>query len=671
MFIRHSFLGGRRLAAEWNSTLSGGVPKASNSIRPLNEVHLLILPMRSVFIAMILIGFCQDGQAESTGAVYRQAVVAFDSQDWGEAAAGFKQVYQRDPTSPEAEDSLFFWGESLLQSGRFEDARQRFDDYLRQWPKGRRVRAAQFRVAEAMMLGRNYEKAKYRINRFIALYPSDPLLEYANAYLAEIAIAENDLTEAERLFTDVIQKYPKGRLAAESRLGLEKLGKTKELPAENASKSLARSPATGSSRIPSQATRLTANATEPITNTRHVSASDIVIEEKQPESTAAVMLRKALFFEHSGKLDPALVAYKDLYRQLPHTSEADQARLAAARIYTQLQQPRQAKAIYDELLIRAGKAGSSLDLASILFEASQAQEVIEREEGQALHVERKSMVLLKRLLREFPEKPESARAAYRLARCAMDAEDFDAACEYLKKSLASEDALIVGRSLQLSWRIAAVEQDWVAVRRAAERFLTLDEKEVPSELGLAARFWIAEADYRTGQFKSARHRFDALVKRVDGRDFPWTGLVALRLAQSLAQLGDFAGARRVAEKSSAAFPDFAERYEFDYLIGQCAFVQGEYNVARAAYDRVTQASTAGAETSLLAIEAIASTYFVQEDYESAAAEFAKLQVDGVPSSCRAKSLHYTAFCYERLGKKGQAETIYQRLVDRYPGYSLR
>lgn len=675
---------------------------------------------RLILMTTIFLAVCQIVLAESTGSLYRQAIAAFDAHNWTTAVEQFKLVYQRDPTSSEAEDSLFFWGESLLQSSQFDQAQERFDDYLRQWPEGRRARAAQFRAAEALLLARHYAEAKYRIERFTALYPADPLLEYTTSYLAEIAIAENDLAEAERLFREVIQKYPQGTLLAESQLGLARvLACRRQIDAALASLEpiidkpdpsnrtyreaivlrvslLAKRNKEGSSVGPATyvgpskrpATDGRPNLLQPDACVKQFKkpikeketdsidkesgarrAANVIVEDQQPKSTAEVMWRKAQFFEQSGKLDPALAAYADLYRQLPHTTEADAARLAAARIYTQLHQYREAQGLYDELLIRCGKESSELDRATILFEAAS---VYRQTEEKAPKDRSRATILFKQLIGELPESPLSAKAAYFLARDAVDAEGFDTARQYLEKSLASDDPITVSRSLQLTWRIAAAEQDWVLVRQAAERLLSLDKKTVPVGLDPLARFWIAEADYRTGQYKSAWHRFEALSKGTTEQDFPNAGLAALRSAQSLAQQGDFSAARRSAEKASAKFPDFADAYEFDYLIGQCAFVQGEYAEARLAFERVVQSPAARrAGTSLLAQEAIASTFFVQEDYESAAAEFAKLQSEGVPSSYRAKALHYSALCYEHLGRKEHAESLYQRLVDRYPEYPLR
>ena len=662
--------------------------------------------MRIAFVALIFCWLGPVALAEPPRPVYRQAVAAFDAKDWNTAAEQFKNAYHRDPTAPEAEDSLFFWAESLLQAGRLDDAKNRFDDYLRQWPRGRRVRAAHFRLAETLVLGRRYQEAKYRIQRFIALYPSDPLLEYTTAYQAEIAMAEDRLLDADRFFNEVIQKYPQSPLVPESQLGLARvcskrgqleraiellkplvrhrdvdnriyreavilrgslyarLGQAAPaLPDESAptQPSPNKPDATASNSLPS-----TSSPASPTSQAGTATGTTI----DQPDQNAETMWRKARSFEQAGKFDPALVAYEDIFRKRPRSPQADDARLAAARIYTQLQQHRQAKSLYDELLVRSDKKETSLDRVAILFEAAQVEEQLEGNRGPKMAS--RSIELLERLLAEFPNSPYSARTAYRLARHEADIDHFDAARKYLEKSIDSGDPLLMAHSLQLTWRMAAAQNDWATVRRTAERFLTLDDKQFPAQLDSMARFWIAEADYRMGQFPSARHRFDALLKRIDDRTCPWAGLVALRSAQSLAQLGDFTSARRAAEKGAAQFPTFADRHEFDYLIGRCALAQGDHLTARTAFDRVAR-SPAAQKTglALLAREGIASTFFAQQDYESAIAEFTKLQTDDVPAPHRAKALHYTALCHDRLGRKQHAETLYQRLVDRYPDYKLR
>ncbi|MGD9126246.1 MAG: tetratricopeptide repeat protein [Planctomycetia bacterium] len=683
--------------------------------------------MRVPLVALIFCALCQILPAEeSKEPLYRKAIAAFDTQDWSTAAEQFKRAYHRDPTAPEAEDALFFWAESLLQKGKLDEAKERFDGYLRQWPKGKRVRAAHFRVAEALMLDRRYEEAKYRIERFATLYPSDPLLEYATAYLAEIALTENDLAEAERLFNKMLEKYPQSRLARDSRLGLARIRSKQEkweeslkmlepiLEGRDAKSRVYReaivlqsnllaklgrpdqdSPALSEpshiqepdglqkldnwnsvrlKSVPESQAPLT-----PVPSSNQASSSSSISPAASPSQIEQVvghglmsddaMWQKARYFERSGKLEPAIIAYEDLFRKYPRSPKADVARLAAARIYTQRHQYLQARSLYDELLVRSREKETTLDRVTLLFEAAMVEEKLEDTNHAKLGS--RSVALLKELLRDFSDSPSATRAAYRLARYEVDAEDFAAARKYLRKSLVAGDTLLLARSLELVWRMAAVENDWATARGAAEQLLALDGNQVPDQLALAARFWIAEADYRTGQYRSARHRFDALAKRIADSASPWAALVALRSAQSLAQMNDFSSARQAAEKGLADFPSFADRYEFDYLIGQCALAQGEYLTARIAFDRTARSPVAQKTgIALLAKEGIASSFFVQEDYESAAAEFTKLQGDDVPPAHRAKAIHYTALCYSRLGRKHQAEALYQRLVDRYPNYNL-
>jgi TolA-binding protein len=140
-------------------------------------------------------------------------------------------------------------------------------------------------------------------------------------------------------------------------------------------------------------------------------------------------------------------------------------------------------------------------------------------------------------------------------------------------------------------------------------------------------------------------------------------MVPLRRAQVLAQQRQWPEARAMAEKIRAAYPDFAQQYEADYVIGRALAAQADFDGARAAYGKVIQSATGGkTETAAMAQWMIGETYFHQENYEAALREYLRVEILYAYPRWQAAALLQAGKCQELLRHPAEAVQLYARLI---------
>lgn len=163
---------------------------------------------------------------------YAVAAGHYDRKNWRLAIDEFRTFVERYPGDPRTARGNFYLGEALRQLGRFDEARERYQQYVRAKPKGEHAAAAMFGSGEAAYLAGNLDAARGDLTEFLAKYPDDPLGAYALPYLGDIALRKDDDAAAETFFRDALKRFPKGSLQDDCRLGLarslEKRNQTEE-----------------------------------------------------------------------------------------------------------------------------------------------------------------------------------------------------------------------------------------------------------------------------------------------------------------------------------------------------------------------------------------------------------------------------------------------------------
>jgi TolA-binding protein len=143
-------------------------------------------------------------------------------------------------------------------------------------------------------------------------------------------------------------------------------------------------------------------------------------------------------------------------------------------------------------------------------------------------------------------------------------------------------------------------------------------------------------------------------------------LIPLRRAQVLAQRGAWDAAYELAAGIAAAYPDFSQQYEVDYLLGRALAARGEFDEARSAYLRVVRsAGGAKTETAAMAQWMIGEAYFHQRRYREAIREYLRVDVLYAYPEWQAAALLQAGKAHEALGDWKQATTLYAQLIEKH------
>jgi len=218
--------------------------------------------------------------------------------------------------------------------------------------------------------------------------------------------------------------------------------------------------------------------------------------------------------------------------------------------------------------------------------------------------------------------------------------------------------------LYLQGRIAVAQEQWNSVDSTLDQ---LQERFPKSPLVPSAAYLRAEASYRRGDFEQAAQRLTDLAAATKDAPESWSAMAELRRAQALAQLKRWDEALEIARSITTRFPKFDRQVDVDYLIGRGRAAQADFAAARESYAKVlAHPNGANAQTAAMAQWMIGESFFHQEKYAEALAEYLRVD-DRYPfPRWQAAALLQAGKCHEALGQWQPAVAVYQRLLKDYP-----
>lgn len=368
---------------------------------------------------------------------------------------------------------------------------------------------------------------------------------------------------------------------------------------------------------------------------------------------AALTLGKAQ--EKLGNPRAALQAYLWITANWKTAAAAPPAYLAAARLLEQHGHKPQAAGILERLLTEfpqlEQRDATVYQLAWLLAETGRDEE---------------SDRWFASLAAAEPPGKYWADATYRLAERAADGQQPDRAKELAERLIDAKcEQPVLAHAIYLRGQLAAAAGQWEEVQTWMQR---LPEVTAAGELRLPAEYWLAEAAYQREQFDDALARFEKLGRAAQGRGDDWLAMIPLRQAQMLAQRGRYDDAQRLAAGIARQFPQFAQQYEADYVLGRCFAAKSQFTEARQAYQAVIEsASSRGTETAAMAQWMIGDTYFQQQQYAEAIRAFHHVNALHRFPRWQAGALMQAAQCHELLDQPRQAVQMYQQLQTEHPG----
>ncbi|MBN2475571.1 MAG: tetratricopeptide repeat protein [Pirellulales bacterium] len=377
---------------------------------------------------------------------------------------------------------------------------------------------------------------------------------------------------------------------------------------------------------------------------------------KNPPAAVAVEAAwvRGRILQQLGSPDAALAMYDLVIDEYPDTPQHPKALLAAARLRDKLQQDQEAAVLYERLVERYPELP---DLDAALYEWAWVLDDLDRED--------QSTALFERLRKQYPQSRYDSDATYRLARRAYAAQDYDRAKELVKAILGDQtNTAIREHALYLRGQIAVAQADWPQV---GQSFAVLLEAFPESPRRLVAEFWVAETEYRLGNYEQAGRQLDRLARQTQARQEAWLAMIPLRRAQVLAQQRQWTEARTIASKIETEYPDFEQQHEADYVIGVCLSGEADFEGAREAFRQVIRSTTgAKKETAAMAQWRIGETYFHQKNYETAIREYLPVEILYGYPTWQALALLQAGKCHEELGEREEAASLYTRIVTVYP-----
>ena len=358
--------------------------------------------------------------------------------------------------------------------------------------------------------------------------------------------------------------------------------------------------------------------------------------------------------ERLAKLDAALASYQMVIDKFPKGTQFPDALLAAARLLDQLHQEARAIELY-ERFVAEQTASPQLDAARYGW-AWALCDAGKRADADAQ---------FQKIHDNFSASRFWPDATFRLAESAVAAKQFDQARKLLDELAAAKPPEGIEQHLfYLKGEMAAAQQQWDQVNTAMNELV---RRFPDSSLELPACYWIAEASYRLGKYDDAAKQLAALQSRTAGRKDSWLAMVPLRQAQVLAQHKQWSEAQSLAAKIETDFPNFAQQYEADYVVGRALAAQADFDGARKSYLKVVRSPTGGkTETAAMAQWMIGETYFHQENYDAALREYLRVEILYSYPRWQAAAVLQAGKCEELLGRKKEAAEMYARLIKAYP-----
>ena len=502
---------------------------------------------------------------------------------------------------------------------QFEEAISPLLAYLDSFPGGQDVAKCRCDLAICYSQTGQLEAAAQTYQQYLRQHPDHALLMPLTHFLAEAAYAQGDTVFANTLFAQLAKDGNPSEYVEKGLSGLA-WGQLQNGEAGDAAKKFEQ------------------------------------IFESNPRGPLAAgsVLTRAKVLESEGDFDAALAAYQLVIDRYETAEQFPQALFSAARLHDQLGNDQKAH----ELLLILEKRCPDYDRSDVaLYTHAWVLSDLQREE--------ESIALFERLHEGYPESECWSDTTFRLAEQASEAKQYDRAYELCTEMIEHGcDSTLLGHALYLQGRVRALSHRWSEVEPPLARMV----RELPDHvLTLHARYWIAEAFYRQGDYSQSADHFATLVSWTESQREPWMGIIPLRQAQMLAQQKQWDQVYEIASMISTRFPEFRQQYEVNYLLGRCLAAQGRFSEARRSYQLVVD-STAGfqTETAAMAQWMIGESFFHQKQYQEAIRSFLRVDILYPYPQWKAYALLQAGKCYEKLGNWRDAIELYARILKEYP-----
>lgn len=546
---------------------------------------------------------------------FQKAWVQYSNQAYGPAQPEFQRVYEEAPGSDLGSEALFWSADAHYQSRNYGPAASQFERFINENPNHELTGAAKYALGWAYFMMGDFEKA------------TEPLIDFKNNYdPPSIALYPYD-TDTQLRIGDAFYAQAKYREALEyyeQAVGADPGGDYAMFQMANSYYRLE-------------------NNFEAVTQFRRLLR--IYPYSRLREQA---QYNVAYIYLNTGNYDQAINEFQTVIERFPGTEWAARAQYNIGDAYYNAGEYGQAIAAYKQVL-------DDYPRSEYIIEAINGIQFAQLSAGD----EDRSTDVLEEFLEDHPTSTTADRLRFRQAENLLQAGDYDGAVAEFRQYLriTNNPSMIP----DAYYNMADAYQRTGEINNAAEAYETIVNEYPDSERAGSALAELGRLRFELGEYRESRRWFEQLLEQ----DSRYREEALLGIGNANLALGNTEIARQNFEEVLSVN---SGNNEARNGLGKVLLEDGRMNEARRFFNLVVQNSTteSGAEAQFM----LGETYLSEGDHEAAREAFSRVRVlFEAYDHWVAEAQYKTAEIYIRDGRRGDAVSLLESIMDTYPGTS--
>lgn len=173
-------------------------------------------------VLLLMVLSSSVGWADEAADDYLAAAKLYSKGRYELAADSFQSFIKKNPKHSKVAVAQLYLGNALVRLDQRKKARAVLRKFVGQFPTNKNRADALYRIAECSYFIKDYSAAEKEFQRFLKKAPTHEFIEWALPYLGDTQIRLNHPKQAAIQFQKSLKKFPRGRMAEDSKFGLAK-----------------------------------------------------------------------------------------------------------------------------------------------------------------------------------------------------------------------------------------------------------------------------------------------------------------------------------------------------------------------------------------------------------------------------------------------------------------